>query len=251
MTTAEKGSEIAKNGFQNEEDVVFIFNNWKTNLIAKQWLLAMNYDLKEIEFVKAEKIKGSYKADIQVKISILIKLKKIEDVQNLQVKLVSNSQGFNQIDKRWVKNYKELWSFDDDVENILKYFTGEIEPYKKETKDKRRMFFTEMTAKQQQTILDFFAKNKVLILTDILKGRGKFSAEWMLVILKIKNEKPKWILKPMNYCLNFFGEGSVEITKQGSLKIGKITMQRKGGDAGRKTAQMLQFKINPCLLFNE
>ena len=30
MTTAEKGSEIAKNGFQNEEDVVFIFNNWKT-----------------------------------------------------------------------------------------------------------------------------------------------------------------------------------------------------------------------------
>ena len=113
------------------------------------------------------------------------------------------------------------------------------------------MFFNEMTEKQQQVILDFFTKNKVLILTDILKGRGKFSAEWMLVILKMKNEKLKWVLKPMNYCLNFFGEGSVEITKQGSLKIGKITMQRKGGDAGRKTAQMLQFKINPCLLFNE
>ena len=26
-------------------------------------------------------------------------------------------------------------------------------------------------------------------------------------------------------------------------------MQRKGGDGGRKTAQMLQFKINPALLF--
>ena len=251
MTTTEKGSEIAKNGFQNEDDVVFIFNHWKESFIAKEWLLAMNYDLNEIEYVKAKKIKGSYKADIQVKISILIKLKKIEDIQNLQVKLVSNSQGFNQIDKRWVKNYKELWGFDDNVEQILKYFTGEIEPYKKDTKDKRRMFFNEMTGKQQQTILDFFTKNKVLILTDILKGRGKFSAEWMLVILKMKNEKLKWVLKPMNYCLNFFGEGSVEITKQGSLKIGKITMQRKGGDAGRKTAQMLQFKINPCLLFNE
>ena len=108
MTTAEKGSEIAKNGFQNEDDVVFIFNHWKESFIAKEWLLAMDYDLKEIEFVKAEKIKGSYKADIQVKISITIKLKKLEDIQNLQVKLVSNSQGFNQIDKRWVKNYKEL-----------------------------------------------------------------------------------------------------------------------------------------------
>ena len=36
----------------------------------------------------------------------------------------------------------------------------------------------------------------------------------------------------------------------GSLKVGKITMQRKGGDAGRESAKMLQFKINPCLLFD-
>jgi hypothetical protein len=27
-------------------------------------------------------------------------------------------------------------------------------------------------------------------------------------------------------------------------------MQRKGGDNGRDTARMLQFKINPVLLFN-
>ena len=27
-------------------------------------------------------------------------------------------------------------------------------------------------------------------------------------------------------------------------------MQRKGGDGGRKTANMLQFKINPAELFN-
>jgi R.HinP1I restriction endonuclease len=26
-------------------------------------------------------------------------------------------------------------------------------------------------------------------------------------------------------------------------------MQRKGGDGGRETARMLQFKINPALLF--
>ncbi len=60
----------------------------------------------------------------------------------------------------------------------------------------------------------------------------------------------KWTLKPMNFCLNLFGNGEVCLTKQGSIKIGNITVQRKGGDAGRKTAQMLQFKINPCLLFD-
>ncbi len=81
-----------------------------------------------------------------------------------------------------------------------------------------------------------------------MKGRGKFSAEWMLVAQKLKNST-RWTLKPMNYCLNFFGNGDVKITPRGNFKIAKITMQRKGGDAGRKTAQMLQFKINPAELF--
>ena len=48
----------------------------------------------------------------------------------------------------------------------------------------------------------------------------------------------------------FYGEGKVEITRAGNLKIGRITMQRKGGDGGRETAKMLQFKINPVQLFD-
>lgn len=53
----------------------------------------------------------------------------------------------------------------------------------------------------------------------------------------------------MNYCLNHFGNGEISITKKGNLKIGKIGMQRKGGDNGRKSAQMLQFKLDPADLF--
>ena len=37
-------------------------------------LVAMNYNINEIEYVKAVKIKGSFKADIQVQIKIIIKL---------------------------------------------------------------------------------------------------------------------------------------------------------------------------------
>ena len=59
----------------------------------------------------------------------------------------------------------------------------------------------------------------------------------------------RWILKPMNFCL-FFGNGNVEMTERGNFKIGKITMQRKGGDGGRNTANMLQFKLNPAELFD-
>ena len=51
--------------------------------------------------------------------------------------------------------------------------------------------------------------------------------------------------------MNIFGGGEIRVTKQGSLKIGKIGMQRKGGDNGRDTAKMLQFKINPVELFDK
>ena len=58
-------------------------------------------------------------------------------------------------------------------------------------------------------------------------------------------------MKNINSVINyFFADGKVEISPRGSLKIGKVTMQRKGGDAGRETANMLQFKIDPAEIFN-
>ena len=247
------GSKTAKDGFKNELFVVETFNEWKTNKLAQEWLTKMNYTLKDIEYVKAIKIKGSYKADIQIQIKITIKLKEEIDCQNIQVKLVSNSNGFNQIDKRWLKKYQELWGIPQDVYELLQYYTGELKPYRKDTRDERRMFAHELSEREQKLILDFLNKNKTLIISDILKGRGQFSTEWMLVVLKSKdnNVDIKWALEPINYVLNYFGNSDVGITKQGNFKIGRITMQRKGGDNGRETAHMLQFKINPALLIKD
>lgn len=244
------GSKTAKSGFQNEQDVIDRFNDWKKDVTAKEWLKAMSYDVSDIEYVEASKVRGQYKADIQVRVKIIIKLKSQEDVQNLQVKLVSNPQGFNQVDKRWVDKYIELWNIPKDVVRILKLFTGEIKPTEKELKDPRRMLLTEMREDDREKILSFFKKNKILIVSDILKGRGEFSADWVLVILKVNGES-RWVLKSINEAMNIFGNGKIRISNQGSLKIGKIGMQRKGGDGGRKTAQMLQFKINPVELFNK
>ncbi|EAL52968.1 conserved hypothetical protein [Campylobacter upsaliensis RM3195] len=83
----------------------------------------------------------------------------------------------------------------------------------------------------------FIMQNKILILNDILKGRGQFASEWFLVILKLEN-KIEWVLKPINEVINFYG-GEVMFSPQGSLKIDKVTMQRKGGDGGRESAKML------------
>ena len=239
------GSQTAKNGFNNEKGIAQKFNNWKNDKEAKSWLRIMEYNLDEIEYVKAIVI-HNFKADIQVQITI--KLKDIIDAENIQVKLVSSLKGFNQIDKRWIDKYVEMWEIPNNITILLKQYTGELLPKINSPKDARRTFADEFTSKEQQILLKWIAGNKSLIVSDILKGRGRFSAEWMLVAQKVENSA-RWILKPMNYCLNFFGNGEVEITKRGNFKIGKITMQRKGGDAGRETAKMLQFKINPAELF--
>jgi hypothetical protein len=244
------GSKTAKDGFKNEQYVVDEFNNWKKSELSKLWLSKMQYNINDIEYVHAEKISGSFKADIQLAIRVAIKLKKLKDIQNIQVKLVSNPKGFNQIDKRWLAKYDELWNIPKDVLSLLQYYTGEKAPYIDGTRDKRRMFIDEFTHQEQELILEFIKNNKTLIVSDLLKGRGKFAAEWMLVILKdgVDSETIQWALEPINVVLNIFGNGPVVSTARGSIYIGKITMQRKGGDNGRATANMLQFKINPAVL---
>lgn len=240
----ELGSQTAKNGFKNEYFVAEKFNNWQADADAQMWLKIMQYDLSEISSVKAEVLHG-YKTDVNVQIQI--KFKNAIDTENIQVKLVSNKSGFNQIDKRWLIHYKEMWNIPDDVYKILQYFTGEIKPYKKNTKDSRRMFFAEMSDAEQELILKWFRENKTLILSDIIRGRGQFAAEWVLVIQKIGNDIV-WVLKNINEALQHYSYGDVIFSPRGSLYIGQVTMQRKGGDGGRPTANMLQFKINPASL---
>lgn len=241
------GSQTARNGFANEKDIADKFNFWQSDSDAQKWLTLMNYSLLEIKKVKAVVISG-HKADINVQINI--ELQQTMGIENIQVKLVSNKTGFNQIDKRWVDTYTQMWNIPNDIQIILKYFTGELKPIRNHTKSNKRMFLDKFDPNQQQALLQFFDTNKILILSDILQGRGQFSAEWVLVAQKL-DYSIRWVLQPIAKVLNhYLGDGTVHITPKGSLKIGLITMQRKGGDGGgRPTANMLQFKCDPTELF--
>lgn len=241
----ELGSKTAKNGFKNEQDICDKFINWENDVEAQAWLKIMNYDLKEIEYVNAVVLHG-YKADVNVQVQV--KLKTALDTENIQVKLVSNKKGFNQVDKRWLKSYSELWNIPEKVYIALQHFTGELKPYKTGTRDPRRMFLDEMSLEDKDLIINWFTSNKTLVLSDIIKGRGQFSAEWILVAQKVNNDA-RWVLKNINEALQHYSDGDVTITPRGSIKIGKVTVQRKGGDNGRDTANMLQFKLDPTELF--
>ena len=239
MTKAQLlGSQTAKGGFENERDIVAKFNNWRVDVDAQKWLILMDYKLDEIESVKAV-ILRNYKADINVQIKI--KLKTALDVENIQAKLVSNSRGFNQVDKRPVDAFNDVltWNIPASVVSTLKRFTGELGPSISNPRDKRRMFIDEFSDEERKELFDFLTKNRTMIISDVLRGRGEFAAEWVLVVQKV-DDRVRWVLKNINEVMNHY-DGEVKMSPRGSINIGKILIQRKGGTPDPTS---LQFKIN-------
>jgi len=243
QTAAEVGSATARNGFLNETEIRDKFNNWKTDADAQAWLAAMSYNTREIESVIAAKPHGE-KADVEVR----IKTKLGEKTEGISIKLVSNVTGFNQIDKRWLAHYVKMWSIPTDVEAALKLFVGETPP-NVTAKESNRIYLNELGADQQKAVIDFFAGKKEEIVSDLFQGDGVHAAGWVMVALKATSNT-RWVIRSSADTIRYFSEGPVVLTRNGNLKIGRITMQRKGGDGGRDTAKMLQFKINPALLFD-
>ena len=104
------GSATAKGGFQNEKDIALKFNNWKSDADSKVWLRQMGYEMNDINSVNAIVLSG-YKTDVQVQIRLIIKLSQGICIENLSIKKANTDADYNQVDKRWVDRYKELWNF--------------------------------------------------------------------------------------------------------------------------------------------
>ncbi len=249
QTPQEIGSKTAKDGFKNEDAMRDKFNAWQTDDEAKKWLEIMGYKLSQISSVNADKPHG-YKADVEVKITLKAKTETNPPVfkEGISIKLVSSLNGFNQIDKRRLATYVRMWKIPPAVAEALKKFVGETLP-NKASREKNRMFLDELDKETQAEVIEFFTKNKVRIVSDLLKGDGEFFAPWLFVVQK-ESVINRWKLVKIDDAIKFFSEGKVELTVRGSLKIGRITMQRKGGDGGRETAKQLQFKMNPAELFD-
>lgn len=236
-------------GKDNEEFIIKAFNSWKDNELSRQWLLDMNYDLSLIKSVIAVKPDGFSKTDVYL--TITDNVDKVSH-KNLQVKLVSSKRGFNQIDKRWLAHYKKLWGIPSNVYRLLQHYVGELRPYKADTRDERRMFADEFTNDERDLLLKFLNNKKIYIISSILKGqKTQHIPDFMLIIHKNSSKNSlDWILKPIDTIIEYICCKDFIITAQGGvISLGKVTMQRKGGDGGRNTANMLQFKIDPTELF--
>lgn len=266
--TSEKGSLIAKSGFKNEEVVVSKFNNYLLDTDAQEWLIYMGYTVSEIIRLTAKIIPASVKqkvkqhvqtmklqkADAQISIEIVIE--GIVYFENISIK--KSGANFGQIDKRRVQEYQILWGFSEENKNWLELVSGEADLLNNNlsarcqitSNSKKYITFQEIPATEMHDILNFFNANKVRILSDIISGRGGLSADYFLVTVFNENNITGYFISRTIEIINFYNKYDFYLSKGGTtLKIGptggEISLQRKGGDNGRETANRLQFKIKP------
>lgn len=142
MDKTELGSKTAKGGFVNEKAICGKFNSWKKDEEAQEWLKIMGYSVMKIDSVKAiqipTRIKKSEiekfgisnedsedlmrfkKADAQIR--IVITIGDILKIENLSLKKADSDADYNQVDKRLIDAYQEMWSFDNEIASWLKLF---------------------------------------------------------------------------------------------------------------------------------
>ncbi|MDW8096151.1 MAG: hypothetical protein RMI51_05055 [Aquificaceae bacterium] len=262
------GSIAAKGGFASERLIADKFNRYRIDKEAQYWLRCMGYDPEEIKDLYAhviptrisekkailygvslDKLKEELrykKSDVQLRVELLYH--NTYFVENISVKKANSDADYNQVDKRKVSEYREMWNFDKEIEYWLKLFTGEITPPKALAKrDERRLYMDEMPENIVSKIIQFFQRNKIIVISDTIKGKGSLSANWFMVA-KYDRElnETHFAIADINFAMNFFGYGDVRVSEKGNLYIGKITMQRKGGTPD---PTKLQFKVKPCQIF--
>ena len=121
-----------------------------------------------------------------------------------------------------------------------------------------RTMLNEAPVSEQDELLNFFRLYQRQIISHVLRGKAKaaLKADWLLLheakdadwISKVGNRE-FWHLYPMARVIDCCCSEAPSITKAGNLILGLgLTLQRKGGDGGAKTANDLQFKLNPKLI---
>lgn len=233
------GSKTAKNGFNNEIRVTRLLNINGNPL--REWIMKKDEDFKNK--LTASKNKGTTKKDVLLSNDLLEK--------GIQAKLVSNNKsGFNQVDRGWVDRFinglqKMGVETPSKIIHLLKLFDGE----EKNALGVKSMKINKMSELDQKYLLSWFTEHKQTIVDFVLTGNDK---QLTYVIISVKDgANIKDYPFTIKEYVKFYGNGDVEITKRGCLQIGKIKLQRKGGDGGRETANQLQFKINPLSIIKD
>jgi hypothetical protein len=149
---------------------------------------------------------------------------------------------FNQIKRCSIASFKEEFDVPSDVVDILNKYT----------EGKKKLLPGNYSPKELNRLLEFLNENRRHLLASAFTGQDKKpKANWLLLH---EWKFPNWRrniggkassqLISMQKVLKLYEGIKVSYTKRGTITFGAgVTLQRKGGDSGAKTANDLQFKL--------
>jgi hypothetical protein len=253
-------SEAARRGLKAQNRLIDAINT--KDELGKKLIKAIE-DLSGLRFIScsARECPPRAKADVAIACNgrcILISVKEFD---------LDIGFDYNHVERKYLDFYAQKWSIPKDVYIALKKFVGEvdaqgnaisIEELKREAEllrtspgklsKIRRTLLNRMDHQTIENVKKFFMMNKMKILKDVFIGDETIK---FFIFVKRQGGLAYYYIVRTEDVINVYSRGDVRITPRGSLLIGRVELQRKGGDHWTKSgwvdasASQLQFKIKP------
>ena len=226
-------SQTAKNGYLEEELVCKDFNN---NIIKAVFNPTLGNDYNNFN-----RIKGNHKCDIQSDNKIITG----------QVKKYKQGQ-FQQLDRHWISDFIKTIPKLNDASQILKDLFEYPLLSNKTHIDKTKSIKKLSNINYSQDILDNFLESlnnsKRQILDYAFLGNNLEMQPKYLFGVEYKNKvRNKLILFEIREIIDYLEKLNFKISPRKTVILlgdeGTISLQRKGGDSGKKSSNQLQIKI--------
>tara|TARA_B100000029_G_scaffold511148_1_gene604377 strand:+ start:218 stop:1039 length:822 start_codon:yes stop_codon:yes gene_type:complete len=184
-----------------------------------------------------EKLEGTKKTDVTD-----------DNFCKLQVKRIQ--AGFNQVDRHWVDDLiisiPELEPVAFMLKNLCEIPLLENNKFVDKSKGRKNLSTNYYTEEELELLINTLNSCKLKILKYAFLG-NEYSPNYLcgVIINKKNKKKEKIIIYKMNDVINHISQDNFEIANRKTvINLGKcFSMQRKGGDCGRKTGNQIACKL--------
>ena len=240
-------SEAAHRGLDAEQALIEKINCHDPDCM---WIVEECCDVEGYGQFKAKKPGNREKPDVL----IFDDPANILAMKGISMKTYKPEVSFSQANRGSLETYVEELGMSYGVAETLRAFV-------EKNHQGERTMLNEAPISAQEELLRFFHLYQRQIISHVLRGKAKgvLKADWLLLhetkdtdwISKVGNRQ-SWHLYPMATVIDCCCSEAPSITKAGNLILGLgLTLQRKGGDGGAKSANDLQFKLNPKMIHEE
>lgn len=236
-----KNSQTAKNGYKEEE---LICNDLNNEIIKKSFITMLGNNYNE-----CKRIRGNHKCDIQSDNKIL----------SGQVKKYKKGQ-FQQLDRHWtsnlIENIPELGKYSQILKDLFEYPLLPNGTHVDKSKNIKKLCNSNYSQEILDSLLEVLNKFKKHILEYAFYGSNlEIQPEYLFGVEYIGVKRNKIVVFKIKDVINYLEKLNFRISPRKTVILlgdnGTISLQRKGGDSGKKCSNQLQIKLILSNLINK